>query len=54
MSLIENEIIDICGEIIQHKTIGEVKEVKFFTILANETTDNARIEQVSLAVFAIC
>ncbi|XP_013192236.2 52 kDa repressor of the inhibitor of the protein kinase-like [Amyelois transitella] len=47
---IQNEIIDICGEIIQHKIINEVKEAIFFSILADETTDIARMEQVSLCL----
>ncbi|CAH2083533.1 unnamed protein product [Euphydryas editha] len=47
---IQNEIIDICGKIIQHKIINEVKEANFFAILADETTDIARMEQVSLCL----
>ncbi|XP_045471730.1 zinc finger MYM-type protein 1-like [Harmonia axyridis] len=47
---IQNEIIGICGEIIQHKIINGVKEAKFFAILADETTDIGRMEQVSLCL----
>ncbi|CAH2088786.1 unnamed protein product [Euphydryas editha] len=47
---IQNEIIDICGKIIQHKIINEVKEANFFAIFAEETTDIARMEQVSLCL----
>ncbi|CAG9825753.1 unnamed protein product [Phaedon cochleariae] len=47
---IQNEIIDISGEIIQHKIIEEVKRAKLFAILADETTDIARVEQVSLCL----
>lgn len=47
---IQNEIIDICGELIQHKIIEEVKKAKLFAILADETTDIGRVEQVSLCI----
>lgn len=47
---IQNEIIDICREIIQHKIIGEAKEAKLFAILAEKTTDIAHMEQVSLCL----
>lgn len=47
---IQNEMIDICGEIIQHKIIDEVKKARLFAILADETTDIARVEQVSLCL----
>ena len=35
---IQNEIINICGEIIFEKIIEETKDAKFFTILADEAT----------------
>lgn len=36
---IQNAMIDICGEIIQHKIIDEVKKAQLFAILADETTN---------------
>ena len=36
---IKNEIIKICGEMITEELITEVKEVKFFCVLADEATD---------------
>ncbi|KAF2888183.1 hypothetical protein ILUMI_17990, partial [Ignelater luminosus] len=47
---IQNEIINICGEIIQHKIIEEVKKAHLFSILGDETTDIAHVEQVSLCL----
>lgn len=47
---IQNEIIAICGEIIQRKIINEVKKARIFTILADETIDIAHIEQMSLCL----
>ena len=36
---IQNEIIEICGEMITDVLVGEIKEAKFFSVLANEATD---------------
>ena len=35
----QNEIIKICGEMITEELITEVKEAKFFCVLADEATD---------------
>ncbi len=48
--IIQNEIIDICGKIITQKIINDVKRFKYFSILADETTDVANIEQFSLCI----
>lgn len=49
---IVNEIIDICGKIIQTKIVKNVNDSGFFSILADETLDvsGSGIEQFSLCV----
>lgn len=47
---IQNEIIEICGAIILGKIISKINQAKFFSILADETTDISGIEQFSSCV----
>ena len=46
----QNELIEVCGEIIREKVIEEVKQAKFFTIIADETADVSNIEQFTFCV----
>lgn len=48
----QNQLIEICGELVTSKIVAEVKLAKLFSILvlADEATDCANIEQMSLAV----
>jgi hypothetical protein len=48
--IIQNEIIQICGSLIQKEIVFKVNQTKFFAILADETCDISRIEQMSLCV----
>ena len=43
----ENDIIAICGELLTENIVSEVKEAKFFGILADEATDCSNVEQMS-------
>lgn len=45
---IQREIIEICGTLITEKIVSKINNAKGFTILADETTDVAGIEQFSL------
>lgn len=47
---IQNELINIIGQYIQQKIVAKINKSKFFTVLADETTDISRIEQFSLCV----
>ena len=47
---IQNEAIDICGLLITGKIVDQVKPARFFTILADETTDISRQEQMALGL----
>ena len=46
----KNDIIAICGELITEQIVNEVKEAKFFAILADEATDCSNVEQMSLVI----
>lgn len=46
----QNQLIDICGELVTREIVAEVKEAKFFSVFADEATDCANIEQMSLVV----
>lgn len=46
----QNEIIQICGKIIQSKIVNNKNKCQCFSVLADETTDVAGIEQLSLSV----
>lgn len=47
---IQNEMIDVIGSAIEDKIIDKIQAAKFFTILADEVTDCANLEQVSLVI----
>jgi hypothetical protein len=47
---IQNDIIGICGQVIQDELVRRVNSAKCFTVLADETTDIARTEQMSVCV----
>lgn len=45
---IQNEIIEICGEVILEKIVSKINQAECFSILADDTTDVSGIEQFSL------
>ncbi|XP_060865976.1 52 kDa repressor of the inhibitor of the protein kinase-like [Metopolophium dirhodum] len=47
---IQNEIIDLCGNFIQENVVNRIKYAGFFTILADETQDISRYEQLALCI----
>jgi len=47
---IQNKIIDLCGNFIQENVVNRIKNAGFFTILANETQDISRYEQLVLCI----
>ena len=46
----QNEIIKCCGQVITEKNVNEVKQNRFFSILADEATDCSNKEQMSLVL----
>ena len=49
----QNQLIDICGEMLTEEIVAEIKDAKFFTILADEATDCSNIEQMSVVVWFV-
>jgi len=47
---IQNQIIEICNNIILKQIVSKVNESKCFSILADETTDISTSEQLTLCV----
>ena len=47
---IQNEIINICGDIIREAILADVREAIFFTIMADEATDSVNDEQLAVSV----
>ncbi|KAK4873710.1 hypothetical protein RN001_013070 [Aquatica leii] len=46
----QNKIIACCGEVITDEIINKTKESKFFTIMADETTDLSVKEQLTICI----
>nr|CAI5848583.1 unnamed protein product [Callosobruchus analis] len=47
---IQNELINLCGEVIQENVISEVRKTMAYSILADETADVSGKEQLSIGV----
>ncbi|XP_078380243.1 zinc finger MYM-type protein 1-like [Oculina patagonica] len=47
---IQNEIIDLCGKRVRNALVEECNAAQCFSLLADEATDSATIEQVSISV----
>ena len=48
--VIQNEIINSCGDIILKKIVREINDSGYFSVLADETTDVSVKEQLTLCV----
>ena len=46
----QNDLIDCCGELILQKIVDRVKSGRYFTIIADETTDESTCEQLTLCI----
>ena len=46
----QNELIKFCGEVISEEIVSEVKDAKFFSILADEAMDKSGKEQLSFVL----
>lgn len=46
---VQNELIDVCKEIIQENILENVREAKYFSVLFDETTDLSHTSQLSLS-----
>ena len=47
---IQNQLITICGDLIRAKLLRSIRTARFFSIVADEATDLANIEQLSLSI----
>lgn len=47
---VQNELIEICGELIQRDIVKDVNDAKAFSVLVDETADITSHEQVSICV----
>jgi hypothetical protein len=47
---IQNEIIEICGELITENLVKEIKKAKYFSVLADEATDSSSVEQLAIVL----
>ena len=46
----QNEIIDICGDLLTKKITNEIRKAKFLSVLADEAADCGNVEQLSLVI----
>ena len=47
---VQNDIISACNSVLQRSIIAEVNEARFFSLLADETTDVSRKEQLTVCL----
>jgi len=47
---VQNQIISLMGDAIQKQILSDISQCKFFSILADETTDVSQTEQLSFSV----
>lgn len=47
---IQNELIGVVGQMIQKEIIDEVKRASFYSVIADEVTDAANKEELSLVL----
>jgi hypothetical protein len=46
----QNQLIFACFHVLQKEIVQEVNNARYFTLLADETTDAAHLEQLSICV----
>ena len=46
----QNQLIDTMASVIKHEIVSQVKQARFFSILADETTDFSRQEQLTVCL----
>lgn len=47
---IQNQLINICGDLIHAKILESIRTARFFSIIAVEATDSGNTEQLSLSI----
>ncbi|XP_065654577.1 52 kDa repressor of the inhibitor of the protein kinase-like [Hydra vulgaris] len=51
---VQNELIDICGQVITEKIIKEAKIAKYFSVIADKTADVSHLEQLCVCIRFVC
>ena len=46
----QNELIGICGDVISDQMIADIRQAKYFSVLADETTDSGHREQLCMCL----
>ncbi|XP_050064151.1 52 kDa repressor of the inhibitor of the protein kinase-like [Aphis gossypii] len=46
----QNKLIEICGQVITEQIVNKINRASFFSVMADETTDIGKLEQMSLCV----
>lgn len=47
---IQNEVIVICGDIIRNRILRRIRDAQLFSVIADEATDSANDEQLSISI----
>ena len=47
---VQNELISICGDIVRNKLLAQIRKAGFFSVIADEATDTANDEQLSISI----
>ena len=47
---IQNEIIEICGDIIRDKILAKICQARYYSVIADEATDASNDEQLSISI----
>ena len=48
--VVQNQLITICGDLIREKLLENIRNARFFSVIADEATDTANVEQLSLSI----
>ena len=46
----QNQLIQICENIIRNKILRNIRAAKFYSVIADEATDSANDEQLSISI----
>lgn len=47
---IQNQMIEICGNIVRNKLLDMIRTAKFYSVIADEATDSANAEQLAISI----
>ena len=51
--VIQNQLITICGDLICAELLKSICTARFFSVIADEATDSANAEQLSLSIRSV-